>query len=774
MTEPTTPDVPTPDSPAPIPARSGGFLADFRTLTPTERGLWRVPLMWAASLAILLIPVVYVALYLGSVWDPYGNLPQLPVALVNTDAGATTRGEKVNLGRDLVKKLREDPPVKFVSFADEAAAQAAVRRGEVYFALTIPANFSAQAVTGDSRSHGLLHLYSAPGLSYFASRVGGSLTERLTTELNSELGSRRWEVVQASLADVQQGFRDLKTATGKLRDGAVTLAEGSAKLDDGAAELSAGAGKLATGSTQLSAGARDLSGGVGKLTGGVGKLTGGLKQIEAAAPGKAQLAPLQNGAKALAGSASELSDGLQTLQGGAAQVAAGAARLQTGSKQANAGAGQLAAQLPTLASGLTTLQGGAQNLAGEAGQLAGGAAGTPLAPGATGLQTGATQLGTGLAQAEVGAQKAATGAATLAKGTAAVAQGAASLNAGAGQVSAGLTKAAGGSAQLAEGAAKLQGGVDTLVAGNLKLKGALGTATASLPKQSDLDTLKGGASTLAARSGDLAQGAATLATGAQDLKSGAASVQDGSEQLRDGLNTLYAKIPAETEQLGGDPAGLSQSVQTVTREFAPVSSNGAAFTPYFMALALWVGCTLTTFIFPYLLIPESARATSQTARVFRKLAVPAVLVLGQAALVLLGVDLLGVQFQNPGLVILTTLAASLTFMVLILALNLLLGAAGRLLALVLLVLQLAASGGSYPVELSPGVFQAIHTFIPVTDVINALRYAMFGAYEGQYATFMLRMGLIALVSLVVALLSRRRWQYAPDRLFRSPLITDVG
>ncbi|MDB5045784.1 MAG: hypothetical protein JWQ08_1834 [Deinococcus sp.] len=771
MTEPVVPNVPTPESP---PARSRGLLADIRALTPTERGLWRAPLMWAASLAILFIPVVYVALYLGSVWDPYGNLPRLPVALVNSDAGATTRGEQVNLGRDLVTRLREDPPVKFVSYRTEASAQAAVRRGEMYFALTIPANFSAQAVKGESSSHGLLHLYSAPGLSYFASRVGSSLTERLTTDLNSELGSRRWEVVQASLSDVQQGFRDLKTATGKLRDGATTLAQGTTTLTTGANDVAAGAGQLAAGSTRLTAGAQDLSGGVGQLTDGVGKLSGGLRQLEAAAPGQAQLAPLQTGAKALAGSATQLSKGLNTLKGGADQLVAGAARLQTGSRQANAGAGQLAAQLPSLSSGLVTLQGGAGNLAGGAGQLAAGAAGTPLEPGATALQTGATRLGAGITQAQAGAQKAATGAAALAKGTAAVEKGAASLNAGAGQLASGVTKAAAGSAQLATGANQLQDGVDTLVAGNLKLKAALGTATAALPKPTDLTTLKGGAATLAARSGDLAGGAATLATGAQDLASGAARLQDGSQQLQEGLTTLYAKIPSQTEQLGGDPAGLSRSVQTVTREFAPVGSNGAAFAPYFMALALWVGCTLTTFIFPYLLIPESARASSQAARVLRKLMVPAVLVLGQAGLVLLGVDLLGVKFQNPGLVILTTLAASLTFMVLILALNLLLGAAGRLLALVLLVLQLAASGGSYPVELSPGVFQAIHTFIPVTDVINALRYAMFGAYEGQYATFMLRMGLIAVVSLAVALLSRARWQYAPDRLFRSPLFTDVG
>jgi putative membrane protein len=215
-------------------------------------------------------------------------------------------------------------------------------------------------------------------------------------------------------------------------------------------------------------------------------------------------------------------------------------------------------------------------------------------------------------------------------------------------------------------------------------------------------------------------------------------------------------------------------VQVQTRTTAAVGSNGAAFAPYFIALSLWVGCTLTTFIFPYLLIPESARGTRQGARVLRKFAVPAVYVVAQALLVMLGVHLLGVPFLHPGLAVLTAVLASLTFMLLVLALNLLLGAAGRLLALVLLVIQLAASGGSYPIELSSPFFRWLHAYIPVTDAISAMRYALFGSYEGQYGLFMARMGLVALVSLAVALVSRRRWMYIADDRFRSPLVLDVG
>ena len=215
-------------------------------------------------------------------------------------------------------------------------------------------------------------------------------------------------------------------------------------------------------------------------------------------------------------------------------------------------------------------------------------------------------------------------------------------------------------------------------------------------------------------------------------------------------------------------------MQVFAQTTAKTQNNGAAFAPYFIALSLWVGCTLTTFIFPYLLIAESARATGQLARVLRKFAVPAVYVVAQALIVVLGVHLLGVEFLHPELVLFTAVAASLTFMLLVLALNLLLGAAGRLLALVLLVIQLAASGGSYPVELSSPFFRFLHAYIPVTDAINAMRSAMFGSYEGQYSTFMLRMGLVALISLLVALLSTRRWLYTPDERFRSPLVLDVG
>lgn len=846
--------------------------ADYHALSAAERHLWRYPIMWAAAAAFLFVPLIYVGVYLMSVWDPAGNLPQLPAALVNLDQGTVSRGERINVGRELLTELHNDPPVQFRLYATQAQAEAAVRRGEVYFALTIPADFSRRAVGGSSSEHGLLQLYRAPGLNYYASTVADRVASVIAEDLNATLGENRWEVVQNSLADVQQGFLDLHGATVKLADGAQTLLDGAGKLTGGATTLAGGADTLAGGARDLAAGAGNLSGGVSRLTGGVSTLSSSLKQLEAAAPGEQQLAPLLSGSATLASSADTLAGGLGQLAGGSEQLAAAAKKLGSGAAQVNTGTRQLAGQLPALVSGLGDLNGGAQALDSGAARLGDGlgkaqtgakqasdgaaqlatglgrldtglgdlqsgaqslASGattlaatlnaTPavqnaralqtgaaslatglegskaasaatsqvaqtlarqlpalasglgdLSGGAAQLQTGATSLAAGAASAQTGAQKAAAGAARLATGTAQVQTGAQQLNTGSAALAANTRKAATGAAQLAAGARDLQGGMTTLAEGNIRIKDALGDINAQLPAQKDLNTLTTGGTSLTINSARLATGAATLASGAADLQGGTTDLQTGARQLRDGLVTLRDRIPTDTEQLGGDPTGLAQSVTVQTRATADVPNNGSAFAPYFIALALWVGATLTTFIFPFLLIPDSGRRTGQLARVLRKLSVPLLIVAGQAGIVVLGVHLMDVPFMNPAQVLLTSLAGSVTFLIVILALNLLFGPAGRVLALILLIVQLAASGGSYPVELSSPAFQAIHNLIPVTELINALRHAMFGAFEGQYWEFMGRMGLVALIGFIVALLSRRRWVYIPDDRFRSPIITDVG
>ena len=155
------------------------FARDFRTLTPPERSLWRHPMMWLSAAAITAVPALYATIYLGSSLDPYGNLRHLPVGIVNLDQGTTERGKHYDLGKEALQKLLDDPKFNYVRYPSEAEAQAAVRRGDVYFALTFPGDFSLKAIGGDSSQHGLLRFYVSEGGSYFASRVSSSFADTL-------------------------------------------------------------------------------------------------------------------------------------------------------------------------------------------------------------------------------------------------------------------------------------------------------------------------------------------------------------------------------------------------------------------------------------------------------------------------------------------------------------------------------------------------------------------------------------------------------------------
>lgn len=352
--------VPSPDASRSGPASNGRNLwTDLRTLAPAERGLWRHPLMWASAVAITAVPVLYATVYLSSAWDPYGDLKRLPVAVVNLDRGTVRDGKTYNVGGEALKHLREDPPVRLVDYRSEAGAQAAVRAGQVYFALTFPADFSRRAVNGASSEHGLLHLYTAEGTSFFASRVGQSVAKTITVNINASLGTNRWEVVQTRLGEVQQGFRDMKKAVGQLRDGAVNLSDGAGRLASGAASLTDGTAEVARGARALSGGADKLASGVNRSAVGTVKLSDALRRLEAAAPGETQLAPLRKGTAQLAQGAGKLAGGLDQLSAGAQKLGSGAGQLAAGAAKVNAGTGRLAVQAPKLAEGLGQLQAGA-------------------------------------------------------------------------------------------------------------------------------------------------------------------------------------------------------------------------------------------------------------------------------------------------------------------------------------------------------------------------------------------------------------------------------
>ena len=242
----------------------------------------------------------------------------------------------------------------------------------------------------------------------------------------------------------------------------------------------------------------------------------------------------------------------------------------------------------------------------------------------------------------------------------------------------------------------------------------------------------------------------------------AAGLSTTLDQLRWSLVTQ-----AEPRLVSGDPAGLSQSVQVSEESTAFVPTNGAAFAPYFMALSLWIGAMVISFVFPLRKLAESCRRSGQIARIAGKLAFPALVMVLQAVAIVTGTLLIGIQFQNVASVLLTCVVAGIVFLLIFLALTLLLGDAGRLVGILLMVTQLAASGGAYPIQLSPPFFQAVNKVLPFTYCVDALRSGLAGAYEGRYPGFMLVLGIAGAIAVALAIIGRRQWRFVADVDYQS-------
>src|SRR6266567_46748 len=119
-----------------------GWLDGLRIGLAAELSLLRRPAVLLAALAIIVVPSLYALIYVSSVWDPYGNLSQLPAALVNADQPVQRAGRTVSLGAQLVETLTETHPFDFKIYQSEGTARAAVQEGRAFFALILPPDFT--------------------------------------------------------------------------------------------------------------------------------------------------------------------------------------------------------------------------------------------------------------------------------------------------------------------------------------------------------------------------------------------------------------------------------------------------------------------------------------------------------------------------------------------------------------------------------------------------------------------------------------------------------
>ena len=316
-------------------------------------------------------------------------------------------------------------------------------------------------------------------------------------------------------------------------------------------------------------------------------------------------------------------------------------------------------------------------------------------------------------------------------------EGMAPLEAGNSQLTAGLHSARENSLKLLAGMQRIDEAVVNLTDATQRAGNAMAQLAARLPEEPRLDSFVEGARELSRGSDTLLVALRQLASGGDTWQSGTGRLADGAARLETGLELLRRSLPLAVDTPAGSAQGLALSVEPIIEVVAPVPNNGIALTPNFVPLALWVGAVMAAFLVHLQRIAEPLAALPRSAQVAGKLALPLLAVVLQALLMLLMlVAVLHVPLPHPGRFALTLLTASVTFLLLVFALVRVLvrvlGDLGRVLAVLLLVVQVSAAGALLPIELSDDAFQALHPYLPLTWVVNAFRASLFGAFDGAF------------------------------------------
>lgn len=732
-------------------------LKAFTSVKSEFMKIFRTRKLLIAIIGVMTIPVLYSGTYLWAFWDPYAHLDRMPVAIVNNDQGAVYNGEKLAIGNDLVKNLKKKKSFNWV-FVSASKAKEGLKKQDYYLEIEIPKDFSKNATTLQSDNPQKLNLeYTVnEANNYLSSKIGDSAIEKIKEEVSASVTKTYAESMFDSLKDVADGLNKASDGAGDLTNGMAAAKDGAGKLEDGITAAGSGAAKLANGAKSVASGAKEIK-----------------QNLEVLAE---KSVAFSDGVESASSGSQQLQSGLQQFSSGLTQMKEANTKLEAGSSQAEAGTKQLTEGLDSATENLPSLQNGSKQLAAGSSQLS--ASLENWKTGADQTKSGADTVSLGLqqvlsqvssmvdsttdptekaqlsalkdslSQLSQGSQQVAAGVGTLSSSAAQIKQGSDSLASGANQLNQGQEKLADGVNQLSAGAKQVltgqgqitqglaqfgtkldeaQTGFSQIVNGSSNLTSGLGQlASGSVLLQDGTNKLAQGAK-------QLSNGTTSLSTGEQDLNNGMSSLTSGSKDLTSGMDQLADGSKKLSTQLadGAKDAGDVKANNSVYDMFAKpvnltnnkmnhVPNYGSGLAPYFISLSLFVGALMLSVIFP--MFNPASEPKNGFSWFLGKAGVILAVGIGQALLVdavmLLG---LGLEVKSVPYFIMLSIITSWTFLAIIQFLVTALDNPGRFLAVIILILQLTGSAGTYPIELGPKFLQQISHYLPMTYTISGFR-----------------------------------------------------
>ncbi len=757
--------------------------------------------------AIMIIPMIYACVFLGSMWDPYGKTDQLPVAVVNNDKEVEYNDSTMDIGKQLSDKLAKNDSMYF-NIVSSSKAQKGLKDGKYYMVITIPENFSKNATTllDDDPQTMMLTYTTNPQTNYIATKMDDSAMAKVKAEISSTVTKTYSKILFKNVKTLSKGFKTAADGSQKLSDGVNTAKDGNATItenlntlassalvfNDGADSLVKGLSAYTEGVSTAKAGAQQLDNNSATLNNGAAQLKAGSSQLLSAV--QAAEKQLGDGINASAGQLNTLTSSNKQMVESSKQLSAALTQIQGAIDSNNLveNDAQAAKKVDGMISTLSTTISTMNNNAAQLNQLAAvekkqaeqlqatqpQAAqelmmkATSHATQAATLQQVASQLSSSINTDDLKQLS------TLLNGNAAVLKNQTAANAKTQQLLASSQQLAtanntavgslvtnlktvqasmkgtstsvgmvGAVSQIDNGLSTLQSGLKTYTGGVKQVNNGLGTLA------SNNKTLNSGAS-------QLADGALKISSGSNQLAAGSATLGEGLNTIGDGTNTLTSSLKDASKKSNIKSTNktykqMSTPVDTEKKELTNMPNNGHAMAPYMMSVALYVACMALSLMYPF---GKGMTTTDSPAKfLLAKATVMVPLSIVQALILYFSLKgFCGFTPARPGLCLAFMLLLSLAFMAFIAFLAIAFGRIGEFIALIFMVFNLGASAGTYPLETAPHWYKVLHPFVPFTYSVNGFRSVIANAAAVPTTEILFFVGLLVVSVLLTYLIVRHR------------------
>lgn len=689
------------------------FVRDLKRLV-------RSPFALVIALGLCILPSLYAWFNIYSNHDPYGNTSNIKIAIASADEGCTlSDGTYKNMGADVLKELETNDSIDWIACDTLEEAIAGVEAGDYYACVTIGSDFTESMYTVFDTD------FKHPSITYYENEKKNAIATKITDtavgSLQQTINTKFIEVVVSTIFtetntvsdDINEGGR---TAT--LHDKLVSLQENLSAYNDTLT-------LLVNGNTQLTGNLSDTSAEISSLASGISSATSSLSNAQASfSNSRAALNTFSEQFKSTLNDMSESLNNISALLD-TTTLAQDSQALANSVSQLNADITQLSTQMKTLKVLV------AKYYAGQSDSVD--------IPELGVLDTVVTQL----------------------------------LNA----ISALTSQSSSG--VLTEAA------VNTLVSG---IKSSIDSCKKQIDDlnssyvnsvEPQLISLNDSISQTLSSVNSIMSSLTSALNDATEILSGVETTVDKSNESLSQIQTVIANVIAEldevidwmdstsesdkinmvTQFLGGDSETygefFAEPVNMTTEEIYPVENYGSGMTPFYTILALWVGGTLLVSLVKVHADADGLENVKPRHLFFGRYLTFFVLGQIQAAIVVIGdIHLLHSQVLEPGLFYLVAVLASFTFTLLIYSLAISFGDLGKALAVVVMVLQIAGSSGTFPIEMLPQVYQNIYIFFPFPYAINAMRETVAGMYGTAYIANLAQLMLFAVAALVIGLVIR--------------------